>query len=70
MGPESVGKSERNMQKSPKRGTLEDLFEELVSFPRLLLSPHFSLEVLLILEEETRFHDKSRSWRRRGWVTQ
>jgi hypothetical protein len=57
-------------RKSPKRGTILEVFRELVSFPHLLLDPNFSLEVLLIKEEETRQHDPSRAWRRRGWVTQ
>jgi hypothetical protein len=61
------GKSRR---KSPKRGALEELFVELVSFPELLASPNFSLEVLFIQEEEVRHHDPTRAWRRRGWVTQ
>ena len=56
-------------RKSPKRGALEHLFEELVSFPQLLSKPSFSLEVLLIQEEETRRHDGRRGWRRKGWVT-
>lgn len=56
-------------RKSPKRGTVEDLFHELVSFPHLLPNPNFSLEVLLIQEEEARRHHPSRAWRRRGWVT-
>lgn len=56
-------------RKSPKRGIPEDVFRELVSFPQLLSHPNFSLEVLLIQEEELRRHDPKRSWRRRGWVT-
>jgi len=56
-------------RKSPKRGRLEDLFWELVSIPRLLSNPKFSLEVLLIREEEVRRYDGQRKrWRRRGWV--
>ena len=57
-------------RKSPKRGRIEDLFHELVSFPELVLQPNFSLEVLLIQEEEKRRHDARRAWRRRGWVTE
>ena len=57
-------------RKSPKRGTLLQLFDELVSIPDLLARPTFSLEVLLIQEEEVRRHDVRRAWRRRGWVTQ
>jgi hypothetical protein len=64
------GKSRLSRRKSPKRGAWEHLFEELVSFPRLLAEPGFSLEVLLTQEEEVRRHDGSRAWRRRGWVIQ
>lgn len=56
-------------RKSPKRGRLEDLFWELVSIPQLLSNPNFSLEVLLIREEEVRrYDDRRKRWRRRGWV--
>ena len=56
-------------RKSPKRGQLEDLFWELVSIPRLLSNPNFSLEVLMIRAEEVRRYDARRKkWRRRGWV--
>jgi hypothetical protein len=56
-------------RKSPKRGSYAQIFAELVSFPRLLSNPRFSLHVLLILEEELRRYDDTRAWRRRGWVT-
>ncbi len=56
-------------RKSPKGGAFEDIFNELVSIPRLILHPHFSLELLLIQEEEVRRYDSTRGWRRRGWVT-
>jgi len=56
-------------RKSPKRGRLEDLFWELVSIPQLLSNPNFSLEVLMISEEEVRRYDRKRKrWRRKGWV--
>lgn len=56
-------------RKSPKRGRLEDLFWELVSIPQLLAHPNFSLEILMIREEEVRRYDgKRKRWRRRGWV--
>jgi hypothetical protein len=51
-------------RKSPKRGRVEDLFWEMVSFPQLLANPHFSLEVLLIREEEVRRYEGKRKWRR------
>lgn len=63
------GQSRKSRRKSPKRGAWEHVFEELVSFPKLLADPNFSLEVLLIQEEEVRYRDGSRAWRRRGWVT-
>jgi hypothetical protein len=64
------GEKPAKRRKSPKRGRIEDLFGELVSFPELVLQPNFSLEVLLIQEEELRRHDARRAWRRRGWVTE
>lgn len=57
-------------RKSPKRGRLEDLFWELVSIPQLLSNPNFSLEVLMIRQEEVRRYDGRRSWRRKGWVVE
>jgi len=56
-------------RKSPKRGGFEYVFEELVSIPRLLMNPNFSIELLLIQEEEVRRYDGIHGWRRRGWVT-
>lgn len=63
------GHSRVSRRKSPKRGRVEHVFAELVSFPTLLADPNFSLEVLLIQEEELRRFDERRGWRRRGWVT-
>ena len=57
-------------RKSPKKGRVEDLFKELVSFPGLVNQENFSIEVLLIQEEETRRYDQKRRWRRKGWVTE
>lgn len=54
-------------RRSPKRGTLLDVFDELVSIPHLIAHPRFALEVLLVEVEETRCHDGRGSWRRRGW---
>jgi hypothetical protein len=62
--PEPLGR-----RKSPIRGSMADLFCELVSFPRLVACPGFSLEVLLIHEEEARRQGLGRNWRRRGWGT-
>jgi hypothetical protein len=53
-------------RKSPKKGKLVDLFSELVSIPTLIRADNFSIEVLMIEEEETRCNDGKGSWRRRG----
>jgi hypothetical protein len=63
------GRGTRDRRKSPKRGSFVHVFWELVSFPTLLNEPDFSLDALLIREEEVRKHDPRRRWRRRGWVT-
>ncbi|MBN1785060.1 MAG: hypothetical protein JW815_04930, partial [Candidatus Bathyarchaeota archaeon] len=47
-------------------GKLTDLFYELVHAPSLIKDRNFSLEVLLIEEEEVRCNDGRGSWRRRG----
>jgi hypothetical protein len=54
-------------RKSPARGRVEHLFRELVSIPQLLSSPNFSLDILMISEEEVRRYEEKRQWRRRGW---
>jgi len=54
-------------RKSPKKGTVANIFEELVRIPTFLVSPNFELEVILIREEEIRIKDGNGSWRRRGW---
>ena len=53
-------------RKSPKKGELIDLFHELVHAPCLIKDKNFSLEILLIEEEEVRCSDDGGSWRRRG----
>lgn len=54
-------------RRSPKRGTIYDIFPELVSLPALIHNPHFSLELLLIHEEQIWRDDGQGSWRRRRW---
>ena len=60
-------------RKSPKRGKLLHVFNELIRFPTLLAEPNLTLELLLIQEEEVRHHEPGRrsrrSWGRRGWMT-
>ena len=59
--------SEAARRKSPRRGREEDLFWEMVSSPRLLTNRNFSLEVVMIREEEVRRYAGTRNWRRKGW---
>jgi hypothetical protein len=61
------GNGQSSRRKSPRRGRVTHLFTELVSFPELLLHPNFSLEVLMIAEEEVRKFIGKRRWRTRGW---
>ncbi|MYD45264.1 MAG: hypothetical protein F4W92_02785 [Gammaproteobacteria bacterium] len=55
-------------RKSPKRGTIYDIFGALVSAPTIISHPKFSLEVPMIHEEQIRVFDNSKAWRRRHWV--
>jgi hypothetical protein len=64
------GQNQLSRRKSPKKGSPECIFDELVSFPKLFLNPNFSMDVLFIHEEEVRQYDGTRGWRQRGWITQ
>ncbi len=56
------------VRKSPRRGVLEDVFVELVSLPELMAHPNFTLEVVLIHEEEVRCPYSGRKrYRARAW---
>jgi hypothetical protein len=54
-------------RKSPKRGSVANVVEVLVSIPHLLDHPNFEVEVVLIEEEEVRAYDPARVRRRGGW---
>jgi len=56
-------------RRSPKRGSVFDIFAELVSIPTLIDEPSFDLRVLLIDEVELREHSPDGNWRRKGWRT-
>jgi hypothetical protein len=60
--------NEFSRRKSPKHGIAADVCSELVSFPSLLSHPNFSLEVLMVREDEIRREDQKKGWRRGGWV--
>jgi hypothetical protein len=51
-------------RKSPRRGALDEVFLELVSLPELMAHPNFTLEIVLIHEEEIRCPRTGRRRRR------
>ncbi|MGH4117255.1 hypothetical protein [Clostridium sp.] len=53
-------------RKSPKKGKLVDLFDELVRISDLILEENFMLEILMTKQEEIRCNDGKGSWRRKG----
>jgi len=53
-------------RKSPRKGKLCDLFDELVYIPHLLDEPRLTLRVLCVQVEEVRSDDGKGSWRRKG----
>lgn len=54
-------------RKSPKRGRVENLFDELISIPQIAAHPNFSLMTLLTEQEEIWRDDGRGSWRRDHW---
>ena len=54
-------------RRSPKKGEMIDVLSELVYIPRLLTEKNFSLDVLLIEENELRIYDPKKVRRRGGW---
>lgn len=53
-------------RKSPKKGNLYDLFNELIKISNLLSHENLSIEVLMVEIEEIRCNDGKGSWRRKG----
>jgi hypothetical protein len=53
-------------RKSPKRGDLYALFDELVHAPGLIAARNVTIEALLVKSVETKTRDGTGSWRRRG----
>lgn len=64
----TVDKSGRQLKKrkSPKNGEVVDIFDELVSIPKLINESNFSLEVIMVELNEIRCDDGKGSWRRKG----
>ncbi|MEK7474799.1 MAG: hypothetical protein AAB152_04100 [Candidatus Coatesbacteria bacterium] len=54
---------------SPRKGRAEDVFNELISMPDLIGKRNFSLDVLLIEQEDLRCDDGKGSWWRKGVST-
>jgi hypothetical protein len=54
-------------RKSPKKGSMHDMLDQLVSIPILLNHPNFELEVVMTVEDELRVYDPTRVRRRNGW---
>lgn len=67
--PASHAGGERKLlyrRKSPKKGTLWDLFDALLYAPELPLSPGVTVEVAMVDVTEKRVKDGKGSWRRKG----
>ena len=56
-------------RKSPKRGSVHDVFDELVSVPTMLDHPNLTLEVLLVEVDVVKVADPALRRRRGGWRT-
>jgi hypothetical protein len=56
-------------RRSPKRGCLHDVFDELVSVPTMLDHPNLTLEVLLVEVDVVKVADPTMRRRRGGWRT-
>jgi hypothetical protein len=54
-------------RRSPKRGQVIDVFDELIHIPGLLGHPNLTVEVLLTRQEEVLRDDGKGSWRRKFW---
>jgi hypothetical protein len=56
-------------RRSPKRGSIYNLFDELVSIPTLLDHPNLQLDVVLVSTAKTQVHDPKVRRGRGGWRT-
>ncbi|MCY4625872.1 MAG: hypothetical protein OXC99_12860 [Chloroflexi bacterium] len=55
-------------RKSPRHGSVFDVFQALVSIPSLLAHPNLTLEVVMTIEEEVRVPRVRARWRRPGYT--
>jgi hypothetical protein len=56
-----------SQRKSPKRGKITDIFDELVRATNIFTHPSITLTALMIDAEEIWRDDGQGSWRRKGW---
>ena len=54
-------------RKSPRRGSVYDVFHALAGIPAMLAHPNITLDVVMTVEDEVRAPDGRTGWRRRGW---
>ena len=54
-------------RRSPKQGHVLSIFDQLVYLPSQVLNPNFSLELLLVEQEDIWIDDGRGSWRRNHW---
>lgn len=55
-------------RRSPKHGSVFQVFPALAGIPALLAHPNLTLEVVMTVEEEVRAPNGRGSWRRGGWA--
>lgn len=53
-------------RKSPKRGKIIDIYQELIRFPRIVRHQNFTMEALMVRVEVVWRDDGKGSWRRKG----
>ncbi len=65
----TLERTDKPRRKSPKRGTIYSIFDELVSIPTLLDHPNLVLEVVLVEVTKRQIHDPKARRGRGGWRT-
>lgn len=60
------GTKQISRRKSPKKGRVEDIFDQLIYLRDVVMHQNFSLDVVMIHDEEIRVDDGKGSWRRKG----
>jgi hypothetical protein len=54
-------------RKSPKKGRVEEVFNEIIRIPKALSNPNFSIWVVMVDMNEIWVNDGKGSWRRKYW---